>query len=134
MTNPQLYLSGKLGYAELTDDERNGIVAEMEGWSFCSGTQWTHPDAELEEGDLWHCLPDYLASWELCGPLIASQQIKIVPHKYAVTAMHYYTNLRYIRVLEAFAHEDYRDQATRAAIVHAVCELAKEQQQEKENE
>lgn len=129
----QYFLDGD--YSKLSEDEKNGIVAVLEGWTeiqegwcppTCPGGQHLHPP--------FPC-PDYLKDKALCFGLIKKYELDLVYEpKYKGTPdawTAYNINNR---------KDDYDDYPSgngaepQLAIVHAVCEIAREQQKEKENE
>lgn len=112
-------------YSKLSEDEINGIVAEIEGvktetHKFPDGTEdliWWHP---CGRGEI--CPPDYLHDWSLTGPLVEKYGLRIEPRDIV-------KNWCAIRSRQIFGVGD----TPQAAICHAVCEIWREKKKEKED-
>ena len=113
MTNPERYRAREIEYDALSDDERNGIVAEMEGWK-CADRKWTHVD----DCRRFFKAPVFLERPEFWAPLIEKHGLRIdwmagEPVNWMCTP----DTLTQIQT----------GPTPQAAIVHAVCEIAREQ-------
>jgi len=139
MTHTQQYLHGTLAYEKLSEDEQNGIVAGLEN-IFCPTCKgigqisgyWVGDHSQVTPPATCNFCngsgaPDYLHDWLLVGPLI---------EKYGLGVWAYGNGVAVARCWATNKHEAEEIIAEavipQAAIVYALCEIAKEK--EKENE